>query len=85
MEWFEVVFKNVLVKKRCDEKAPSWCLLEKGRKVMVLPKRETDAKGRLDHHWKTLDLDIVQSMTLSPIVAPSQNILRNGAGQVQCN
>ncbi|CAE7602352.1 Itpr1 [Symbiodinium natans] len=46
MEWFEVVFKNVLVKKRCDEKAPSWCLLEKGRKVMVLPKRETDAKGQ---------------------------------------
>ncbi|CAE7255741.1 unnamed protein product, partial [Symbiodinium sp. KB8] len=46
MEWFEVVFKNVLVKKRCDEKAPSWCLLGKGHKVMVLPKRETDAKGQ---------------------------------------
>ncbi|CAE7304905.1 dnajc7 [Symbiodinium sp. CCMP2592] len=46
MEWFEVVYKNVLVKKRCDEKAPSWCLLGKGHKVMVFPKRETDAKGQ---------------------------------------
>ena len=47
MEWFEIVYKNVLVKKRCDEKAPSWCLLGKGHKVMVLPKRETDVKGQL--------------------------------------
>ncbi|CAE7455685.1 unnamed protein product [Symbiodinium pilosum] len=51
MEWFEVIFKKVLVKKRCDEKAPSWCLLEKGRRVMVLPRRETDDKG---HEWVEL-------------------------------
>lgn len=46
VEWFEVMFKMVLVKKRPDEKAPSWGMLKKGHRFMVKSRRDQDEKDR---------------------------------------
>jgi len=53
VEWFEVVFKKVLVKKEPDKNAKSWGWLVQGQKIQARAARASDAAGR---EWAELTL-----------------------------
>mmetsp|Transcript_23180 Transcript_23180/g.42508 ORF Transcript_23180/g.42508 Transcript_23180/m.42508 type:complete len:666 (-) Transcript_23180:34-2031(-) len=46
VEWFNVVFKRVFVKKLPSEDAKSWGFIHQGQNVQVRPQRAVDERGR---------------------------------------